>query len=67
LGKDLIDDSAGSGVRAPDGPVLAPDMVEENDPIPKYSQVVKALEFHASSARISPSSFCKFLRLRLMA
>ena len=29
LGKDLIDDSAGSGIHAPDGPVLASDMVHD--------------------------------------
>jgi hypothetical protein len=45
LGKDLIDDAAGSGVYAPDDPALASDMIEENDPIPKYSQAVKALQF----------------------
>ena len=45
LGKDLIDDAAGSGVHTPDDPALASDMVEENDPIPKYSQAVKALQF----------------------
>ena len=45
LGKDLIDDAAGSGVHVPDDPAPASDMVEENDPIPKYSQPVKALQF----------------------
>jgi len=45
LGKDLIDDAAGSAVHALDGPALASDMVEENDPIPKHSQAVKALQF----------------------
>jgi hypothetical protein len=45
LGEDLIDDAAGSGVDAADGSALAADMVEENDPIPKHSQAVKALQF----------------------
>ena len=53
LGKDLIDDSAGSGVHTPDGLAFASDMVEENDPIPKHSQAVKALQFAFQRADVS--------------
>jgi len=43
LGKDLIDDTAWSGIHTPDDPAFASHMIEENDPIAKHPQAVKAI------------------------
>jgi hypothetical protein len=45
LGKHLIDDAAWNCIHAPDDPVLASDMINKNNPVPKYSQPIKALQF----------------------